>query len=127
RGDVRIVVEPGFQVATERLDAARCSLPPRARWAGKVLADGLAVPAGMPRDRGLRPAASGKRVYLHVVLLGQHPPRSSSLVMASRTGDGEGDPRQNGAHAPGHDSGIGPPGLTHCRAPARQLTPSQGG
>ncbi len=47
--------------------------------------------------------------------------------MASRTTDGEGDPRQNEAHAPGHDSGLGPPGLDHCRTQARQLTPKPGG
>ena len=79
--DVRVVLEPRLQIATERLKTARRRLPALARRAGQVLRDRLAVPTGVPRDRGLRPAARNQCVYLHVVLLGQHPPRSSSLVL----------------------------------------------
>ena len=78
---MRVIDEPGLDVGAVELKTARCPIP---GWpvAGQVLRDRLAVPAGMPRDRGLRPTPARKCVYLHIVLLGQHPPRSSSSVMA---------------------------------------------
>jgi hypothetical protein len=78
RSDVRVVPEPRLEVGAVGLQAARRRLP-CGPVAGQVLRDRLAIPAGMSRDRGLRPSPARERVYLHVVLLGQHPPRSSSF------------------------------------------------
>lgn len=76
RVQVRVIDEPRLDIATERFQAARrrpAVLPDA--LALHVLRDRLAVAAGMPADRGHGPAARLQRVYLHVVLLCEHPPR----------------------------------------------------
>ena len=81
--EVRVIDEPGGDIRPPRLKTARRPLPRRHRAGGQILADRLAVPARVPADRRLIPAARGQGMYLHVVLLCEHPHRSLSLVMAS--------------------------------------------
>ncbi len=84
RLDVRVLDEPGLQIGAERFKAARRRRPVlTGAIAGEVLPDGLAVPAGMPGDRRRIPATLRERVYLHVVLLCEHPLR---VLLASSNG-----------------------------------------
>lgn len=50
------------------------------RRAGQVATHGLAVSAGVPRDRRHRPASPRQGVDLHIVLLSQHPPGASIQI-----------------------------------------------
>ena len=72
--DVRVIDEPRDEVVTKRLQAARRRLALRG-GPGQILADRLAVTAGVPRDRRHRPAPPRQGVDLHIVLLSQHPLR----------------------------------------------------
>jgi hypothetical protein len=49
------------------------------------------------------------------------------LSLALRTADGEGDHRQNDAHAPGHDSRLRPYGPSPTAAPRRVSSHPAGG
>jgi len=115
---VRVIDEPRLEVGAVGLQAARLRLP-GGSVAGQVLRDRLAVPAGVPGDRGLRPTSARERVYLHVVLLGQHPhgpphpswPREPLTVRGTPDGT---------AHARGDRLRLGPTGLTSVEPRARR-------
>jgi hypothetical protein len=72
--DMRILDEPRHAVLAKRIDAARHWRAQRRR-PGQIAAHGLAVTAGVPRNRKHRPAPPRQGVDLHIVLLSQHPLR----------------------------------------------------
>jgi len=76
---VRVVLEPGLQIRAERLQATRLPLPRRTS-SRQIPSDRLAIPAGVARDRRLRPTPARQSVNLHIVLLGQHPHGSLRLA-----------------------------------------------
>src|SRR5450631_4835581 len=80
---MRVIDEPGGDIRPPRLQTARSPLPDHLIAGDQVLADRLAVPARVTTDRRLIPAAHSQSMYLHVVLLCEHPHRSLSLVIAS--------------------------------------------
>src|SRR5450755_534036 len=119
---MRVIDEPFRDIRPPRLKATRRRLPHQRLLAGgQVPADRLAVPARVPADRRLIPAARSQSMYLHVVLLCEHPHRSLSLVMASEPVDGEGDPRQTARRARGDRLRLVPTELAYVEPPARGL------
>src|SRR5450755_357968 len=103
---MRVIDEPFRDIRPPRLKATRRRLPHQRLLAGgQVPADRLAVPARVTADRRLIPAARSQSMYLHVVLLCEHPHRSLSLRhLASEPMTVRGTPDRRAPRA-GIDSG----------------------
>ncbi len=89
--DMGIVGKARRQILTKRFHAARHRLT-RARGLTQVLADRLAVTAGVSGDRRYRPAPARQGVDLHIVLLCQHPQCPFQVSQASTPATLEGAP-----------------------------------
>src|ERR1035438_7617902 len=120
---MRVIDEPLRDIRPPRLKATRRRLPHQRLLArGQVPADRLAVPARVPADRRLIPATRSQSMYLHVVLLCEHPHRSLSLVIASEPTTVRGTPdRPRAARGDSGSRGGYPPRLPQNRTYAVRI------
>jgi hypothetical protein len=86
---------------------------------GQILADRLAIPTRVTSDRRNRPAPASKRVYLHIVLLSQHPQRLPFSGSGVEHHDPGGSPRRKNAGDSALRLAYGSAPLTAAATPSR--------